>query len=293
MSPRLISAIIFLFCGTMTALLVRSVLFPENSGLADVAPNVPFDLFVARTEGSSLDIWEANKIIGTCHISPSGVGVAGPKVRKAKVRVKVDVIIQLPREIMGGRLIDISADLWLHADGNIDLLSEEEIANPALEFKLRGSVPEIRLSVSQPPANKPPRLKLVRGGLTLFESSGGLQSGDPNSQIISGLLQAAGVPPESLTAREEPEKSTATVRAGHIEAGGETFDGYVLTTGSDEESRFSLYMSNTGEILRVHTPFSGKNDLGLRLLSETVSPKDTVRSHLDRNLPVLPDPTAP
>ncbi|HEX2748450.1 MAG TPA: hypothetical protein VHM91_10660, partial [Verrucomicrobiales bacterium] len=60
MSPRLISAIIFLFCGTMTALLVRSVLFPENSGLADVAPNVPFDLFVARTEGSSLDIWEAN-----------------------------------------------------------------------------------------------------------------------------------------------------------------------------------------------------------------------------------------
>jgi hypothetical protein len=281
MSPRLITVIIFLFCGTMTGLLVRSVLFPENSGLADVPPNVPFDFFVARTEGSTLDIWDANKIIGVCHIVPSN-SASGPKVHLEKVKVKVDVTLRFPRELMGSSLVGFNADLWLHSNGNMEFTTDEENGGPPFEIVLYGSNPQIRLTVNQPAGDKPPSLKLLRGGLTLFESSTGLNPGDTNSQMISAMLQTAGLPPDTLAAKEKEEKSTTTVRAGHIEAGGETFDGYLLSTGADEDSRFSLYISNTGEILRVHTPLSGKNDLGLRMLSENLIPKGVERPDLNK-----------
>ena len=96
------------------------------------------------------------------------------------------------------------------------------------------------------------------------------------------MLQSVGLPPEALAAREKEVKSTTIVRAGHIEAAGETFDGYLLATGADEESRFGLYIANTGEILRVHTPLSGKNELGLRMLSENLKPKGVERPNLDK-----------
>jgi hypothetical protein len=281
MSPRLITAIIFLFCGTMTALLVRSVLFPEDSGLAAVAPNVPFDLFVARSEGSTLDVWDANKIIGICHIVPSGGG-AGPKQHVEKVKVKIDLTIRFAREFMGSSLVGLNADLWLRPNGEMEFPTDEQNGGPPFEIVLYGSEPLIRLTVSQPGGDKPSSLKLVRGSLTLFQTTGGLDPDDANSGMINALLQSAGLPPETLAAKEKEVKSSATVRAGHIEAGGETFDGYLLSTGTDDENRFSLYISNTGEVLRIHTPLSGKNELGLRLLSENLAPKGIERPRLER-----------
>ncbi|HWB05853.1 MAG TPA: hypothetical protein VG796_22720 [Verrucomicrobiales bacterium] len=286
MYPRLITAVIFLFCGTMTTLLVRSVLYPEDSKLATADPGIPFGLFASRTEGSSLDIWDANKIIGNCRITPSG-SAFGLKGQKKRVKVRVEVLIRLGREIMGSSLVDITAELWLHSDGDLELQSDGagEIDRPPLRLTLHApkpEIPEIRLTVSQPEGGKPPVLELTRGNLTLFKSSAGLNPGDINGQLAGALLQSAGVPPEALAAKDTREKSTSTVRKGHIEAGGESFDGFVLSTGSDEDTRFSLYLSNTGEILRIHTPLSGKNELGLRLLSETLAPKNVDRPDLEK-----------
>lgn len=58
-----------------------------------------------------------------------------------------------------------------------------------------------------------------------------------------------------------------------MEAGGSTFDGS-RHEQRHPDSSFRLYLSNTGEILRIDTPFTGESQLGLRLLAQSLRPKE-------------------
>ena len=267
MTARLATVLIFLFCGTMTVLLVRSVLYPEESRLADVAPHVPFDLFVARAEGSQLDIWDGQRITGDCHIEPKGVG-ADPLARYDKVNVRVTLRLLLRQMIMGYERVDVSGDAVLHADGKVDDFD--------LTFTLAGAQSPIRLSIKQAADQKSLALKLMSGKAVVFESSAGKPLEGADGLIADGMLQALGIPPDALL-RNQPESTTpSTVRAGNIEAGDQSFNGFLFTSGADEESKFRLYMSNTGEILRIKTP------LGVEMLAESLRPKGTEAPKLER-----------
>jgi len=256
MTARLATVLIFLFCGTMTVLLVRSVLYPEESRLAEVAAQVPFDLFAARTEGSNLDIWEGNRITGKCEIVPHNAA-SGPRARHESVEVRLEIVLQLRHTFMGSDLLDVSGSAVIHTDGS---LSDYD-----LDISLLNSIPSITLSITQPADQKWPALKLMRGNAVLFESSAGkLLEGKEG--IASGMLLALGIPPEALSGKQTENEAPSSVRAGHIEAGGQTFDGYLFTSGADEETKFRLYLSNTGEILRIKTP------LGLEMLAESLRP---------------------
>ena len=252
---RLATAIIFLFCGTMTVLLVRSVLYPEGTSLAAVDPHVPFDHFIARIEGTRLDVWEGGAIIGRCDFVPHSLATAG------RVRVEVDWRIRLGQEFMGSSLPMLQGDVVLRDDCTVDEIS--------LDLKLSGSDPPVRLGIRQLPGEPFPALKLERGTDILFESSAGLQPGGGNAELVSALLKNLGLP-DRLLSTEKSEASTS--RAGDVEAGGQTFDGYFLRSGDDPATSFTLRLSNTGEILRIDTPFTGENQLGLRLLSESLRP---------------------
>lgn len=265
MIPRLVTVIIFLFCGTMTALLVKSVLHPEASGLADVSPNVLFDLFAARTEGSELDVWETNRITGNCYLSPQNI-VALPHVRREQVKVNIKFLIKLRQEIMGSSVLDLSGSAMLHSSGSVDHLS--------LDLQLAGSVPPLKLSIRQAGDSEWPSLTLSRGKEVLFESLGGKSADAANSWLVSAMLNNIGLPEDIMTGKQAREQASVTVRAGHIEAGGETFDGYLLASGGAAESQFRLYMANTGEILRIDTPLTGDNGLGLRFLARSLRPPD-------------------
>ncbi len=267
MTARLATVLIFLFCGTMTTLLVRSVLYPEESRLADVTPHVPFDLFVARTEGSNLDIWEGSRIIGKCHIVPSS-GVIDPLVRQDRVKVRLDLLLQLRQKIMDADVIDVTGEAVLHADGTVD--------DYELKIELARSVPLIRLVINQPEDQKFPSLKLSRGNAILFESPAGKPGDGIDNPIASGMLLGLGIPPEALSGNKEQSAVPSTVRAGNIEAGGQTFDGYLLTTGADEETKFRLYMSNTGGILHIKTP------MGVEMLAEALRPAGAKAPELKR-----------
>ncbi len=267
MTARLATVLIFLFCGTMTTLLVRSVLYPEESRLADVAPHVPFDLFLARTEGSNLDIWEGNRITGKCHIVPFG-GVIDPLVRQDRIKVRLDLLLQLRQSIMGSDVIDVTGDAVLHADGTVD--------DYDFLISLARSSPPIKLTINQPADQTFPSLKLMHGKTILFESPAGQPGDGIGNPVASGMLLALGIPPEALSGRKEESAVPSTVRAGNIEAGGQTFDGYLLTTGADEETKFRLYMSNTGGILHIKTP------LGVEMLAESLRPAGVKAPELKR-----------
>jgi|GEM_PF-4798178 len=282
MTFRLVTAIIFLFCGTMTLLLVRSVLYPEDSGLAAVTPAVPFNYFAARTEGSSLDIWDANRIIGSCEITPHNGGTGGA-VQRDKVVVRIEIRIALPQELMGSGRLDVSGEVLLHSNGIVD--------NLKLEFVLSGSLPQVRLLVDQSGDRKWPMLKLTRGKDTLFEFAPGQPSDMASNLIVSAMLRNIGISEEAFSAKTSKDAGPGAVRAGYIEAGGETFDGYLFTSGSDRETQFRLYMSNTGQILRISTPLTGDNGLGLRLLAQSLAPKGAARpSILEGYAPTPPKP---
>lgn len=269
MIPRLATVFIFLFCGTMTALLVRSVIDPENSGLAAVPSRIPFDYFAARTEGSVLDIWDGNRIIGTCEFTPQHPGKK-PDMHPDRLRIRVDIDIELSQPILGSKRLDVSGNIYMQPDGGIDELE--------LTFVLQKAVPQHQLSIHQQARKRWPAIKLERGPYVIFQSRAGDAPDPVNGMLMSAMLESAGITSESLSAKAEQAAgaATVTVRAGHIEAGGQQFDGYLLTGGSGE-TEYRLYMSNTGQILQVTTPMTGHNGLGLRMLADFLKPEGVRR----------------
>ena len=257
MIARLATVLIFLFCGTMTVLLVRSVLYPEESRLAEVAPHVPFDLFVARSHGSDLDIWVGNRITGNCHIVPFG-GAPDPLVRQDKVKVRFEILRLQPVKILDSDLMAVSGVATLHADGTVD--------DYDLTISMANSIPPVSLSIKQLEGQKLPVLKLMQGRAVVFESSAEKLLEGTDGFLAGGMLQSLGISPDALSGKNDDAAAPSSVRAGNIEAGGQSFDGYLFTSGADEESKFRLYMANTGEILRIKTP------IGIEMLAESLRP---------------------
>lgn len=270
MMPRLATAFIFLFCGTMTVLLVRSVFFPEHSGQAKIPPEVVFDHFAARQDGSLLDIWEGNRLTGKCEIIPYGV-ISRPPGKPPRINVRLSALIQLSQPILDCRLLKLTGEAILLADGTLE--------RPDLELSLPASTPRLALRV-QPVKDQPlPLIKLTRGDAIVFSTGGG--KNDPFTALLTeNLLKSAGLSLESFEQQRAGAEATATARAGYFEAGGQRHDGFILS-GGDDSTRFSLYIANTGEIMRLDTPLTGENQLGLRLLAQSLRPAGTEAPPLD------------
>ena len=118
------------------------------------------------------------------------------------------------------------------------------------------------------------------GGMTvLFESSAGKPLEGTEGFVAGGMLQSLGISPDALSGRKEESAPPSTVRAGNIEAGGQSFDGFLFTSGADEETKFRLYMANTGEILHIKTP------LGMEMLAESLRPAGVKAPPLERYAP--------
>jgi hypothetical protein len=270
MIPRLITVFIFVFCGTMTTLLVRSVLYPRGTGLAKVSPQAAFDFFAARSEGSNLDVWEGNHITGSAQITPHG-SIMRPKEGTASVKVNISVLIRLPQPILNSETIKLAGDAILHSDGRLDDLD--------LELYLPGSLPRVSLIINQPAGKPFPSLTLKQANTVLFSNEPGKEQSGPMALMVETMLKGTGLSMDAL--HESKAESPAEVRTGYFDAGGSKHDGFLLTNGEDSSSRFDLYMANTGEVLRIDTPLTGDNELGLRFLAENLRPPDTPDPNLD------------
>lgn len=280
MIPRLITACIFIFCGIMTAKLVHSILYPEGSDLAKVPPRIIFDHFVDRTDGSDLDIWEGNKIIGSCKIDPH------PPVMHAKdgsgtasVKVDLTVLIRLPQPMLNSKTIKLAGDMVLHSNGNLDNLD--------LELSLPGSIPRVALLIVQPSGQASPFLTLKRGANEiLFSNAPGAKQDGPMAFMVEAMLKSSGLSMDTLSQTIEQKKAEQSpdpiARTGLFYAGGKRFSGYLLTNGAAAENAgFALFMEDTGEIMRIDTPLTGEGQLGLRCLTESRRPPGVEKPDLD------------
>ena len=276
MIPRLATVFIFLFCGTMTTLLVRSVLYPLGTGLAEVPPQVAFDLFAVRKEGSVLDIWQGKTIIGRAEVTPNGP-VNRPQHGQAEVAVRINVVIRPPQTLLGSEYIKLQAAVRLHANGELDDLE--------LNLSLPGSLPPLNLAVRHPAGQAAPSLNLTRGETVLFSAESGKAPEGLMAIMIDNLLRSAGIPLDTLQAKAADSGEHGSVRAGWFDAGDTRHDGYIFSNGGDSTTRFILFMTNTGEMVRLDTPLTGDNELGLRLLAESLRPASAVVPVLDEFAP--------
>lgn len=273
MIPRLVTALIFLFCGVMTALLIRSVLNPLGTGLSEVSPGTAFDRFGTRGGPSYLDVWEGKRIIGKCEINPIGSIVRTDRDH-ASVKVRLSLLLLLSQPIMEAGAIKLEGDLQFHSDGGMSDLN--------LQFSLRGSQPAIVLHIRQPADEARPSFELTRGGgEVLLRIKPGEASGGDMATFVDTLLKSTGLPLDTLAGESGSAESKATVYAGHFQAGGSSHDGYILASGDDPATRLVLYMANTGEILRIDTPLTGRDQRGLRFEAESLCPSETTRPNFD------------
>ena len=287
MIPRLITALIFLFCGTMTTLLVRTVLYPQGTGLAIVEPKVAFDHFVQKSEGSTLDVWDGNNIIGSCFIRPSESIMKFPNGTSG-IKVLFTFTIRLGTPLLNSSTLRMTGSGIMHSDGEVTRLD--------MELTLPGSRPQLILTIKHTDAKKPPVITLRQGqDDILYTNNPGSPADAAKSLLVESMLKSAGVPMSTFTDPDSSKEPEAVVRAGWFEAGGKRSDGFILTNGGDEESRFELYLENTGEILRIETPLSGGNRLGLRMLSESRRPSGAIVPDLDeyRDFKLNPHPKTP
>lgn len=273
MIPRLITALIFVFCGVMTTLLVRSVMYPKNSGLAVVSPRIAFDHFASRNGGSDLDVWEGNNIIGSCQIRPDG-SVMAIGDGTAAVKVNITVLIRLQQPILESQTIKLTGDLMLHSNGELDDLE--------LELSLPGSLPRVSLAIEQPAGQASPSLTLKRAKEVIYSNAPGTKQDGFMALMVENMLKSSGLSLETLgESSDRKEQHAPEVRTGLFESGGETIDGFLLTNGADAATNFDLYMDKTGEILRIDTPLTGENQLGLRFLAESRRPAGVAMPDLD------------
>ena len=266
MIPRLVTAFIFIFCGIMTTLLVRSVLYPKGSDLAKVSPQAAFDCFASRGVPSNLDVWDGNKITGSCQITPYA-STSRPPEGTAFIRVNVTILIRLGEPLLNSKILKLTGDANLHSNGRLDDLK--------LELALPGSLPRVTLTIQQPVGQPSPSLILKRASEVLYSNEPGREQDGLMSLMVENMLKGAGLSLDALNAPAEKSDTAAEVRSGYFDAGGSKHDGFLLTNGGDASTRFDLYMANTGEVLRIDTPLTGEQELGLRFLAENLRPPGT------------------
>ncbi len=259
------TTLIFGFCGLMTTLLVRSILFPENSQLATASPQAICELFASRSEGTDMDIYEGDTIIGQCRITPLS-GPPIPSRRLESVRVALNGTLQLrgPFASFGQLALNSRFDLSVSGD----------VTSFDLNLRLPKADPPIDLRIDQPKGAAWPAITLTRGTHIAFTSNSGAEPDAATKSLLLWLSSTLGINPDQLASLSKPPSASTpsaslSARAGRITVANSSTDGFILARSDADSNRaFRLYIASTGEILRIETPSS------FNLLSESFRPPD-------------------
>lgn len=260
----LLGILIIGVAAAMTTALVRMVYFPEESRLAREEPQLVLERFLSRTAAESvLDIWKGNEIVGSLRVSPLGL----PPIEKlrlqatARLRSEADLQISLPG--LEGTKVRLVSNMAMALDGSV---KESD-----LKLSTNGFGPT--LSIRQPLDAKEPRLILEQAGEILMDT-GNQIAGDPQSEIMLGLfMRTIGIDVQELKKRQAQAEKTAAAttteaRRGGFTVKGQTFMGYVLTTTlGGPDRKFTLYISESGELVQMKTSF-----LDYQFISEGLRP---------------------
>jgi hypothetical protein len=249
MMTRLISVGIFAFCGTMTALLVRSVYFPEESRLATVPLQAIVELITTRDDSSMLDIYDGARIIGECTVNATRFRGVKSNVEKAH-RMAINARLRTEPLNESSPIFSVKVTLFMESDGSL------HSHTVGLMLPVAGEVYKVDFAKESPSVES--QVSVTKGDQELYRNSMEGTLNPAENLVLQGLLRTVGVSTDAFTqarrkAQEIPMSFTA--RAGRISADGKIYDGYVLTLSQGgPETALRFYVNNNGEIVRVATP---------------------------------------
>ena len=272
----------------MTTLLVRLSYFPEESRLASEEPKLVLERFLSRTSAESvLDIWKGREIVGTLRVMPLGLNPV-EKLRlsaQGRLRVEGDLLVAFPG--LEGTKVRLVSNMAMANDGSV---KESSLTLSTNNFAQT-------LRIDQMLDAKEPRILVSQGDQVLMDTAAN-NDGDEQATTMMGLfLRSVGVDPQDLKKRQAEAKKTADNTTTEARRGGfivaeREFTGYVLTTSlGGADRRFTLYISDSGELVQMKTSF-----LDYQFISQDLRP-DGVTGPMPRTLkdrlPTVPPRTFP
>jgi hypothetical protein len=247
---------IFVFCGTMTTLLVRSVLYPEESRLSEVSPAALFELFASRSEGADMDVYEGPAITGRARLTPLS-GPANPNRRIDSLRLAINGTLLLRGPFARYGQLNLGSRLTVSSTG--------EVSNYDISLRLLKAEPSIELRIVQNDGQPWPAITLTQGSATLFRSDSGAKPDAATQSLLDLMQSASGITADLAAPSREP--ATISARGGRITVANRSVDGYIVSLSHPSQpAAFRIYLASTGELLRIATP------AGFDLLSDDLRP---------------------
>lgn len=236
------------FCAVMTVLLLRMTYFPDSSRLALESPDLVMERVLSRSgTESALDIWKGNDLIGSLRLEPIDMPPLEKKRMGATARLKIEGIlgVDLPGfaktslNLRGSMAMGLDAEV---KDSNLNLSLQQH--GLSLNIISKFGIPE-------------PHFILSQGNEVLFDSTHSTDSAS-SRQLVEMLLST--VQMDSRGLKKEASKAAASLteaRRGKFTVMNREFNGYQLTTtlGGGGDRKFTLFISDSGEIIQMLTSF--------------------------------------
>lgn len=245
---RWISPLIIAFWLVMTVLLVRTVWFPEQSGLTEVHPNLVLQQFVAqKSVATELHLFDRRKQrIGTVHIATRDHGV------EDNGQPRFDLLVT-------GRIEepDSTGDTpptvtWTASSEVVD---GEQLSRLRFNLRIPASDVEVIMERSD---DEPLMYQMTQRGRVMLSSDGGTGGGGALGPL-AGMLSGMGLGLDGLTrdagsgASGLQDALEVEARQAMIEYGGRARPGYRLTAKLLKRHGAVIEFSMAGELLRVTT----------------------------------------
>lgn len=232
-----ITGVLILFCGIMTVFLVRSEYYPEASSLHQLPPRYVVERFLRYENSSAMAvIWRGETlgsllvrvVPGKYPLIKGSAQLAVPLLsEKPRMLMEVDCLLGLNREMkqmrFHGKLQDIALDIFADSEKNhCEIKTKGMGLNEKREFLLT----DLKKS----------------SGSNILKTITGLSEGIPP------------VPsPESLSGMAQHWQMNAS--SARLSRHGDWMDVYLVEARIDANSWVKLWMSLTGELLKLESSF--------------------------------------
>lgn len=232
----------------MTVLLVRMAYFPETSRLALESPQLVMERFLSRYQAQSvLDIWKGNEPIGYLTLEPKVLLQSEQQRLGAAARLHVDGIMEMNLAGMPKTSLTLIGDLMMGLDA--------EVKESTVTLGLTQQALSLKIIQKQGAPN--PRFILKQGEAEVFDSEKS-NPDDPAQKMIDLLLTSVQMDPRGRNIQAAKAADSFTVaRRGGFTVMGRDFTGYHLTTtlGGGEDRKFTLAITDSGEVMEMLTNF--------------------------------------
>lgn len=231
----MVTASLAAFCAVMTYLLVRSEYFPESSPLHRLPPAFVGERFLRHESSSALKVVWKGENVGSLNIRVAPGGL--PSI-SGSGQLDIPILGRRPR-------LTFETDCRLKPDRHLRrLMLRGALDQVAFEVLADSETDSLRVSAHGPGVDEEREFRMSE-----LERGGG-------KGVLANLQ---GLPPDAVRSPDQINAMTQTARlqaaSTRIERLGEWMDAYMVEGRVDANSWVKLWMSPTGEILKLESSF--------------------------------------